>query len=90
MNESHVSTYILLPAFRRAEIEKHVTLHVLPHSCAIGHAKLETTQKYLAVVRTELKKVHSASHPSEHPRRPDPVTPSRRASTKWDALRKLR
>ena len=93
MNESHVRTYILLPAIRRAEIDKHVTLHVLRHSCAIhllengasvryiqallGHAKLETTQKYLAVVPTELKKVHAASHPSEHQRRPEPVTPSR-------------
>lgn len=106
MNESHVRTYILLPAIRRAEIDKHVTLHVLRHSCAIhllengasvryiqsllGHVKLETTQKYLAVVPTELKKVHSASHPSEHQRRPEPVTPSRRAPSKWDALRKLR
>lgn len=94
---------VLLPALRRAEIQKHVTMHVLRHSCAIhllengagvryvqallGHAKLETTQKYTNVVPVELKKVHAASHPSEHQTTPATTTPKRVAPSKWDTRR---
>lgn len=67
-----VATHILAPAIRGAGIQKHVTPHVLRHSCAIhllengagvrevqqllGHAKISTTQKYLNVIPVELKK----------------------------------
>jgi integrase/recombinase XerD len=77
-----VASYILAPAVRGAGIQKHVTPHVLRHSCAIhmlengagvrevqmllGHAKITTTQKYLNVIPIELKKAHAASHPGEH------------------------
>lgn len=104
MNDTHVRRYVLAPALNRAGIEKHVTLHVLRHSCAIhllengagvryvqallGHAKLSTTQKYLNVIPVELKRAHTASHPSEHQRLPAAVTPMRVTRSKWDRLRK--
>ena len=47
MNESHVRTYILLPAIRRAEIDKHVTLHVLRHSCAIHLLENGASVRYI-------------------------------------------
>jgi len=31
----------------------------------LGHEELTTTQRYLRVVKEELKKVHQASHPRE-------------------------
>ncbi|HEV2718498.1 MAG TPA: tyrosine-type recombinase/integrase [Thermoanaerobaculia bacterium] len=98
--------HVIVPALQRAGIDKHVTPHVLRHSCAIhllengadvryvqallGHAKLETTQKYTNVVPVELKKVHAASHPSEHQTMPAKTTPTRVAPSKWDALRRRR
>jgi integrase/recombinase XerD len=96
----HLRKRVLLPALGRTEIQKHVTMHVLRHSCAIhllenganvryvqallGHAKLETTQKYTNVVPLELKKAHAASHPSEHQTTPASVTPKRVARSRWD------
>jgi integrase/recombinase XerD len=99
----HLRKRVLLPALKRADIQKHVTMHVFRHSCAIhllengadvryvqvllGHAKLTTTQKYTNVVPIELKKVHSRSHPAEHQTMPGAITPTRIAPTKWDTLR---
>jgi site-specific recombinase XerD len=101
-----VATWILAPAVRGAGIKKHVTPHVLRHSCAIhllengagvrevqqllGHAKISTTQRYTNVIPIELKKVHAASHPSEHQQPPASVTPMRAHGTKWDTLRRSR
>jgi integrase/recombinase XerD len=98
-----IARYILAPAVRGAGIIKHVTPHVLRRSCAIhllengagvrevqqllGHAKISTTQRYTNVIPIELKKVHAASHPSEHQRTPAAVTPIRSRGSKWDALR---
>lgn len=83
---------ILAPALLRARIAKHVTPHVLRHSCAIhllengasvryvqallGHAKLSTTQRYLLVLPSRLKAVHRASHPAEHQPTPPPTAPT--------------
>jgi integrase/recombinase XerD len=83
---------ILAPTLRRAAIAKHVTPHVLRHSCAVhllengasvryvqallGHAKLSTTQRYLVVIPTELKRVHRASHPTERQPKPPPTVPT--------------
>ncbi|HEV7767327.1 MAG TPA: hypothetical protein VGQ76_20160 [Thermoanaerobaculia bacterium] len=54
----------------------------------LGHAKISTTQRYTNVIPIELKKVHAASHPSEHQRTPATVTPMRSRGSKWDALRR--
>jgi len=86
-----VRNYILAPAVRGAGIIKHVTPHVLRHSCAVhmlengasvrevqqllGHAKISTTQKYLNVIPIELKKAHRASHPAEHQQMPGEASP---------------
>ena len=104
MSDGYVRRHVLAPALTRAAIEKHVTLHVLRHSCAIhllengasvrhvqallGHAKLSTTQKYLNVIPLELKRAHAKSHPSEHQQLPAPVTPMRVAPTRWNKQRK--
>jgi integrase/recombinase XerD len=100
LTEFHMRRHILLPALRYAGIQKHVTLHVLRHSCAIhllengasvrhiqqllGHAKLATTQKYLTVIPSKLKKVHAASHPSERQPKPGVTSPRRPHRSKWD------
>jgi site-specific recombinase XerD len=101
-----IARYILAPAIRGAGIQKHVTPHVLRHSCAIhmlergagvrevqqllGHAKISTTQRYTNVVPIELKKARATSHPSEHRSTPATVTPMRSRGSKWDALRRPR
>ncbi len=101
LSQDAIRKGILAPALQRAAIAKHVTPHVLRHSCAVhllengasvrylqtllGHAKLATTQRYLVVVPTELKRVHRASHPAEHQPRP-PVT----APTTWTRRRPKR
>lgn len=99
-----VTSYILAPAVHGAGIQKHVTPHVLRHSCAIhllengagvrevqlllGHAKITTTQKYLNVIPLELKKAHAASHPGEHRATPEATAPLRARSSKWDVWRR--
>lgn len=99
LTQDAVRKGILAPALVRARIAKHVTPHVLRHSCAIhllengasvryvqallGHAKLHTTQRYLVVVPTKLKAVHRTSHPAERQPRPAPTAP-----TKWTAGRR--
>lgn len=95
-----VTDHILAPAVRGAGISKHVTAHVLRHSCAIhllengagvryvqqllGHAKISTTQRYTNVVPIELKKVHRHAHPAEHQMMPPPTSPVRLRGSKWD------
>jgi site-specific recombinase XerD len=101
-----LTAYILAPAIRGAGIAKHVTPHVLRHSCAIhmlecgagvrevqmllGHAKISTTQKYLNVIPIELKKAHAASHPGERRPRTKVDEPKWRRGSKWDARRRPR
>ena len=66
---------------RKARLKKRLTGHVFRHTLAtemlkagadlrhiqemLGHAEISTTQRYLHVVKEELKKVHQASHPRE-------------------------
>ena len=66
---------------RKARIRKRITAHVFRHTLAtemlragadlrhiqemLGHEDLATTQRYLRVVKEELKKVHRATHPRE-------------------------
>jgi len=66
---------------KQARIKKRITGHVFRHTLAtemlkagadlrhiqemLGHEQLNTTQRYLRVVREELKKVHHATHPRE-------------------------
>jgi integrase/recombinase XerD len=66
---------------RKARIKKRITGHVFRHTLAtemlragadlrhiqemLGHEDLATTQRYLRVVKEELKRVHQATHPRE-------------------------
>lgn len=66
---------------KRAKLPKKVTPHVFRHTCAthlvqakanircvqeiLGHASLDTTQKYVAVTINDLKETHQACHPRE-------------------------
>lgn len=65
----------------RVKLSAKVTPHVFRHACAthmirnranirhvqemLGHAKLDTTQKYLALTIADLKEAHARSHPRE-------------------------
>lgn len=66
---------------RRVKLSAHVTPHSFRHACAthmvrnranirhvqelLGHAKLETTEKYLQLTITDLKEAHTRFHPRE-------------------------
>lgn len=66
---------------RKARIKKRITGHVFRHTLAtemlkggadlrhiqemLGHDRLDTTQRYMRVVKEELKRVHQATHPRE-------------------------
>ncbi len=66
---------------RRAGIKKRLTAHSFRHTLAsemlragadlrhiqelLGHEKLTTTERYLHVVKADLKKVHARAHPRE-------------------------
>jgi integrase/recombinase XerD len=66
---------------RRAGIKKNLTAHSFRHTLAsemlragadlrhiqelLGHGNLTTTQRYLHVVKADLKKVHGRTHPRE-------------------------
>jgi integrase/recombinase XerD len=68
---------------RRAGLDKHVTPHVLRHSCAthmlkrgaglrhlqvmLGHSSADTTQRYTRVEPSDLRKVLRRCHPRERP-----------------------
>lgn len=68
---------------QRAGLEKHVTPHVLRHSCAthmlkrgaglrhlqvmLGHSSADTTQRYTRVEPSDLRKVLRRCHPRERP-----------------------
>lgn len=74
--QSQLRTYA-----QRAGIKKRITTHSFRHTLAsemlqagadlrhiqelLGHASLTTTQRYLHIVKTELKKVHARTHPRE-------------------------
>jgi len=65
----------------RVKLSAKVTPHVFRHACAthmirnranvrhvqemLGHAKLDTTQKYLQLTITDLKEAHARCHPRE-------------------------
>jgi integrase/recombinase XerD len=73
--------YKLKAYCRRARIKKPVGTHTFRHTLAtemlkagadlrhiqeqLGHGNLSTTQKYLHIVKAELKKVHAHTHPRE-------------------------
>lgn len=66
---------------RRAKIKKKLTTHTFRHTLAsemlkagadlrhiqelLGHENLTTTQRYLHIVKADLKKVHGKTHPRE-------------------------
>ena len=66
---------------RRAKIKKKLTTHTFRHTLAsemlkagadlrhiqelLGHEKLTTTQRYLHIVKGDLKRVHAKTHPRE-------------------------
>ena len=65
----------------RVKLSAKVTPHIFRHACAthmirnsanvrhvqelLGHAKLDTTQKYLSLTITDLKEAHARCHPRE-------------------------
>jgi site-specific recombinase XerD len=65
----------------KAKLNKNVTPHTFRHTCAthllqrkanircvqeiLGHASLDTTQKYTQITITDLKEAHQSSHPRE-------------------------
>jgi integrase/recombinase XerD len=69
---------------RRVRLTAKVTPHVFRHACAthmirnranirhvqemLGHAKLETTERYLQLTIADLKEAHARFHPREHDR----------------------
>ena len=73
--------YKLKAYARRARFKKNVTAHSFRHTLAsemlragadlrhiqelLGHGNLTTTQRYLHVVKADLKKVHGKTHPRE-------------------------
>jgi integrase/recombinase XerD len=73
--------YKLKAYARRAKLKKNLSAHSFRHTLAsemlqagadlrhiqelLGHEKLTTTQRYLHVVKAELKKVHAQTHPRE-------------------------
>ena len=73
--------YKLKAYARRARLKKNVTAHSFRHTLAsemlragadlrhiqelLGHGNLTTTQRYLHVVKADLKKVHGKTHPRE-------------------------
>lgn len=73
--------YKLKAYARRARLKKNLSAHSFRHTLAsemlhagadlrhiqelLGHEKLTTTQRYLHVVKAELKKVHAHTHPRE-------------------------
>jgi len=66
---------------RRAKLKKNLTTHTFRHTLAtemlkrgadlrhiqemLGHERLRTTQKYMHIVKAELKKAHARAHPRE-------------------------
>ncbi len=72
---------ILRKHFKNAGIKKKISCHAFRHTCAthmlkgkasirhvqeqLGHKNLNTTQKYLRMDVTELKKIHAHCHPRE-------------------------
>ena len=82
---------------RKARIRKRITGHVFRHTLAtemlkagadlrhiqemLGHERLNTTQRYLRVVKEELKRVHHATHPREKM----PAVPIHYRGTKADS-----
>ena len=73
---------------RRAKIKKKLSTHTFRHTLAsemlkagadlrhiqelLGHEKLTTTQRYLHIVKGDLKKVHGKTHPRETHGSPPP------------------
>jgi integrase/recombinase XerD len=79
--EQSTIRHMLKACQRKARIKKRVSSHTFRHTLAtemlrggadlrhvqemLGHDDLTTTQRYLHVVKKELKRVHHASHPRE-------------------------
>ena len=74
-------SYIVQKYLAGAGIKEQIGVHALRHTCAthllkhgadvrciqelLGHTSLDTTQKYLKIEITDLKRVHARTHPRE-------------------------
>jgi len=80
-NKSTINKTVMKTVCRNTNLEKSISCYSLRHSIAthllrnkvdimyiaslLGHASLKTTQKYLHVEISDLKKMHSLYHPRE-------------------------
>ncbi len=80
-NKSTINRTVIKSVSRNMRINKHISCYTFRHSVAsqllhrkvdiahiaklLGHASLRTTQQYLHIDITDLKKVHSLCHPRE-------------------------
>jgi len=80
-NKSTINKTVMKTVCRNSKLRKQISCYTMRHSIAthllanqvdvtyisklLGHASLNTTQKYLRVEITDLKKMHSLYHPRE-------------------------
>ena len=81
-NRSSINSCVIRSIMREMKIDKHISCYSFRHSVAthllarsvdiayiaqlLGHSSLETTQRYLKIEISDLKKVHSQYHPREN------------------------
>ena len=87
-NKSTINKTVMKTVCRNSRLKKHISCYSMRHSIAthllanhvdvtyisklLGHASLNTTQRYLRVEITDLKKMHSLYHPRESRSLPTP------------------
>jgi len=80
-DRSSINKCVITSVIKTTKIKKHVSAYSFRHSIAthllankvdimyiaqlLGHASLNTTQRYTRVEISDLKKVHSLTHPRE-------------------------
>ena len=81
LDRKNVSRLVLTASLRGVDLDKHISLYSFRHSIAshllargvdvsyiaqlLGHASLQTTQRYLRIEIGDLKRMHSLHHPRE-------------------------
>ena len=81
LNKHSINKSVIQTVMSNLKIDKHITCYSMRHSIAshllankvdityiaqlLGHASLQTTQRYLRIDISDLKKMHSQFHPRE-------------------------